>query len=160
MFLGVRQPRRLWLVSTGDYSYGIYLYAFPIQQTVAAQLTQLRYFHFAAALMLTRGFAALSWHIDRLTQSLGLEPPFGVKVDTEGFELEVVKGLGSCWTKVSFIIWEASIRQRFVGSYQISELVTFMLQHDVLMFNVLNAPERHPRYYDILFLPRGSRLFC
>ena len=29
-------PRRSWIVSSGDYSYGMYLYGFVVQQCVAA----------------------------------------------------------------------------------------------------------------------------
>jgi peptidoglycan/LPS O-acetylase OafA/YrhL len=62
-FLGVSKLPRLPLFSKGDYSYGIYLYGFPVQQVVrhllpnAALLVQ-----FAVALLLITVFAALSWH--------------------------------------------------------------------------------------------------
>jgi len=35
VYLGLLNPRRSKIVLSGDYSYGIYLYGFPIQQTVA-----------------------------------------------------------------------------------------------------------------------------
>jgi len=35
-FLGLLNPRKLRVLSTGDYSYGIFLYGFPIQQAVVA----------------------------------------------------------------------------------------------------------------------------
>jgi len=33
-FIGLLKPRKLPLIFAGDYSYGIYLYAYPIQQAV------------------------------------------------------------------------------------------------------------------------------
>jgi len=63
-YLGLLTPRRLAVVSTGDYSYGIYLYAYPIQQSVWFLLPAGRiwFANFAIALIVTGLFAALSWH--------------------------------------------------------------------------------------------------
>lgn len=36
VFLGLTNPRRIAILKTGDYSYGIYLYSIPIQQAVVA----------------------------------------------------------------------------------------------------------------------------
>jgi peptidoglycan/LPS O-acetylase OafA/YrhL len=47
----------------GDLSYGVYIYAFPIQQMVAAVTnTGNPYKLFAVSLVITLGVAALSWH--------------------------------------------------------------------------------------------------
>ena len=63
-YLGSRNPRRLWILGTGDYSYGIYLYAFPIQQTVAwlGPWTHSAAISLAIAFPATAAVAALSWH--------------------------------------------------------------------------------------------------
>ena len=97
--------------------------------------------------------------LDDLLDSIDCVPPIGIKIDTEGYELEVMKGLTKHWDRVQFIICEASIRRRFVDSYQMSELMSFMLEHDFMFFNFLNAANQRPRYYDVLFLPRSSHLF-
>jgi peptidoglycan/LPS O-acetylase OafA/YrhL len=47
----------------GDYSYGIYLYAFPIQQAVAFGLSRVWYVHLPLALAGTLLVAAFSWHV-------------------------------------------------------------------------------------------------
>ncbi|WP_245841369.1 acyltransferase family protein [Paraburkholderia ribeironis] len=65
VFLGLTQPRRHRFVASGDYSYGIFLYGFPIQQTVAAVLGPAAltwYVHFPISLALTLLFAMMSWH--------------------------------------------------------------------------------------------------
>jgi peptidoglycan/LPS O-acetylase OafA/YrhL len=61
--LGVSNLPRLPLFSSGDYSYGIYLYGFPIQQAArtlspAADPVTL----FAMSIVAITLFAALSWH--------------------------------------------------------------------------------------------------
>lgn len=96
--------------------------------------------------------------LDELLDHSDCKPPFGIKIDTEGYELEVLRGLTRHWSSVQFVICEASIRKRFVDSYQISELVSYMLEHDFLLFNFLSPVIERPRYYDVLFVPRESRL--
>jgi peptidoglycan/LPS O-acetylase OafA/YrhL len=66
IFLGVKAlPEFKWL-RTRDYSYGIYLYGFPITQALVASLPRLRG-HGALAFVLasacTIAFAAMSWHL-------------------------------------------------------------------------------------------------
>jgi hypothetical protein len=70
-----------------------------------------------------------------------------------------MRGLTRHWENIQFVICEASIRKRFVDSYQVSELVSYMLEHDFMLFNFLNEVDQRPRYYDILFVPKTSRLF-
>lgn len=96
--------------------------------------------------------------LDMLLGSTGCERPIGIKIDTEGYELEVLKGLRDYWNAVRFIICEASIRRRFVGSYQVSELVAHLWGRGFALFNFLNEPIERPRYYDLLFVPRTSPL--
>ena len=63
-WLGLQQPRKLPLLFTGDYSYGIYLYAYPIQQAVVQMLPDGRvwYVNFAVSMVVVGCFAAFSWH--------------------------------------------------------------------------------------------------
>ncbi|EEA01968.1 acyltransferase 3 [Burkholderia sp. H160] len=65
VYLGLTQPRRYRFIASGDYSYGIFLYGFPIQQTVAALLGPAAltwYVHFPISLTVTLLFATMSWH--------------------------------------------------------------------------------------------------
>jgi peptidoglycan/LPS O-acetylase OafA/YrhL len=61
--LGMSTPPRTFLINTGDYSYGIYLDAFPIQQAYVhlATLPEWR-LNIVFALPITVFFAAFSWH--------------------------------------------------------------------------------------------------
>lgn len=65
VFVGTLNPRKLWPLQTGDYSYGIYLYGSPIQQAVVAALpfTQGRWLlQYPISLVLIIAFAVMSWH--------------------------------------------------------------------------------------------------
>jgi peptidoglycan/LPS O-acetylase OafA/YrhL len=62
-WLGIRNPKRDKIVLSGDYSYGLFLYGFPIQQ-LAESLggwTHSWWMNFAIAYPLTFLFAAFSW---------------------------------------------------------------------------------------------------
>jgi peptidoglycan/LPS O-acetylase OafA/YrhL len=68
----------------GDYSYGIYIYAFPIQQTISSLLHPTSgWLMFAIAMPITSVAAVLSWHwIERpalniKSRFVGAEPPPG-----------------------------------------------------------------------------------
>jgi len=63
-FIGVTKLPTFALLEKGDYSYGIYLYGFPIQQLVVHLLPGLRefYWNILIALPVALGVAMLSWH--------------------------------------------------------------------------------------------------
>ncbi len=64
VYLGLLNPRRLAIMKTGDYSYGIFLYGFPVQQAVAYLGPWAR--HSAVSIGLSLPIVALiaaaSWH--------------------------------------------------------------------------------------------------
>jgi peptidoglycan/LPS O-acetylase OafA/YrhL len=60
----------------GDYSYGVYVYAFPIQQTLVERIPLIEPLPlFALALPATLAVAALSWHFVE-APALGLKSRF------------------------------------------------------------------------------------
>ena len=86
-------------------------------------------------------------------------PRFGVKIDTEGYELEVIKGMVGCFENIDFLICETSIRRLFEGGYQFSDLVSLLRDNGMYFYNFLNHPKSAPRFYDTVFLPRTHPLF-
>ena len=64
VYLGMQNPRRTIIIDSGDYSYGVYLYAAPIQQTVAWGFGPANNWavNVAVALPATVLFALFSWH--------------------------------------------------------------------------------------------------
>jgi hypothetical protein len=66
IFLGVKALPELKWLRTRDYSYGVYLYGFPIIQAILALAPSLRghgILVFALAAACTTAFAAMSWHV-------------------------------------------------------------------------------------------------
>lgn len=65
IWVGMQPRLQSRFFKKGDYSYGLYLYGFVIQQTIAWALPQARvwWILFPAALVLTLGFAIVSWHL-------------------------------------------------------------------------------------------------
>ncbi len=63
--LGVLDPRRLFLLKGADYSYGLYLYGFPIQQMISYLFPDARlwWINVGASLVVASLFAAFSWHV-------------------------------------------------------------------------------------------------
>jgi peptidoglycan/LPS O-acetylase OafA/YrhL len=58
-------PRIQWRAynRVGDYSYGLYVYAFPVQQTIIARVPGLTSVElFAVSFAATLALAAVSWH--------------------------------------------------------------------------------------------------
>lgn len=72
VWLGLLNPKRDPLIRSGDYSYPLYLYSFPIQQTLIAlvPLAHIWWANFLLALPFTFILAAFSWHmIEKPAQS-------------------------------------------------------------------------------------------
>jgi peptidoglycan/LPS O-acetylase OafA/YrhL len=65
IWLGLQNPKKLPVIFGGGYSYGVYLYAFPIQQTWVMILGP--HATFLSVLLLSLAsvllFAAFSWHV-------------------------------------------------------------------------------------------------
>lgn len=65
VWLGLCTPPKAAFLTWGDYSYGIYLYAFPIQQVMTSlEFVQGNWaLHAVISLMVTSIFAVASWHL-------------------------------------------------------------------------------------------------
>jgi len=63
VFLGLLNPRKIGLLRGADYSYGLFLYGYAIQQTLAFLGLRDWYTNLPLALLATCLFAALSWHM-------------------------------------------------------------------------------------------------
>ena len=65
VWLGLCDPPKRRFIFRGDYSYGLYLFGFPIQQVVASFGPALHHWYLNAAIAVPVGLsvAALSWHL-------------------------------------------------------------------------------------------------
>lgn len=64
-YLGLANPQRSSFLSSGDYSYGIFLYGFPIQQTISAMMPSARFWwlNVLICVPIAIAFAVGSWHL-------------------------------------------------------------------------------------------------
>ncbi len=66
VFIGLTALPTNRLIKSGDYSYGIYLYGFPISQTLVASVPALQHNLFGlllSSILCTGLFACVSWHL-------------------------------------------------------------------------------------------------
>jgi FkbM family methyltransferase len=97
--------------------------------------------------------------MDQLIEEVHLTGPFGVKLDTEGYEIEIINGLDRHASQVEFVICEARIREGLQSGSQFSDLVASMRDKGFLFYNFLSGHHRHPVFYEVLFLREGHPLF-
>jgi FkbM family methyltransferase len=81
----------------------------------------------------------------------------GLKIDSEGFELEVLRGGVETLKRCAFVVCESSVLKRFEGSYRLEELIGFMADQGFGVEAVLAAdPDQDGRirFLDLAFVPR------
>jgi len=80
----------------------------------------------------------------------------GLKVDTEGFELEVLEGAPETLDRTDFAILELSLTPRFEGLAPPSRVIALLARHGLELRDILSLPGDgrggpQPRYADALF---------
>jgi FkbM family methyltransferase len=86
--------------------------------------------------------------LDAIVADHHLEPPFGLKIDTEGYEIDVIEGATELLRETQFVIAEVSIADRFVASYSFADFIAIM---DARGFRVCDILRGGARYADIMF---------
>ena len=98
--------------------------------------------------------------VNRLDEIVkGYPSPFGLKIDTEGHELEVLKGAKETLKSCAFCIAETSIKRRFENNYRFSDIIEFMASAGFEVHSFLSGLTRSPRMSDVLFVPYESSRF-
>lgn len=97
--------------------------------------------------------------LDQLFVEQNISGRVGLKIDTEGHEIEIIRGLDKFCDNIEFVICEVSVRDRFFNSYNFSELVEYFHARGFRFYNFMNRPVPQPRFYDVIFLKNGHVLF-
>lgn len=88
-----------------------------------------------------------------------LERPLLLKIDTEGFELNVIRGGEQFLQHTDVVIAEVSIAERFAGSYAFAEFIAAMDERGFAVHDVLRLSYRRDgagaQMADIAFVPRA-----
>ena len=83
-----------------------------------------------------------------------LSAPILLKIDTEGHELEVLRGATELLPRVDWVIAEVSIAPRFAGGYAFEDLLGFLRGQGFGLFAILSSfqgGELGQRFADCLF---------
>jgi FkbM family methyltransferase len=90
--------------------------------------------------------------LDALMQEEGWEGPFGLKIDAEGFEREVVEGATALLEETEFVIAELSLSERFEGSSSSRDFIALLDHRGFTVLDVLDAARvRIGLHADVLF---------
>ncbi|WP_349657580.1 FkbM family methyltransferase [Xanthomonas sp. 10-10] len=78
-----------------------------------------------------------------------------LKIDTEGYELQILRGAVESLRKMTYVMLELSVIERFHGSYTCQELVSFMQQQGFQLHTCLSASvdaQGYCRVVDAVFI--------
>ena len=92
--------------------------------------------------------------LDSIIDSQKLSRPSLLKIDTEGYELNVLLGAKSLIKNVDYIIVEVSILKRFNNSYEFFDIVNYLKSNGFSLHQILTANKDNQglvRYCDLLF---------
>lgn len=102
--------------------------------------------------------------LDSLVDKYQLEPPFLVKIDVQGYELEVMRGLEQHLASVEAIVTETGFwsDRKANGAVPFHELVAFMAERNFVFYDIAGLARR-PRdgalaEADLVFVRKDSKL--
>ncbi|KIQ23896.1 hypothetical protein RT95_19640 [Xanthomonas campestris] len=78
-----------------------------------------------------------------------------LKIDTEGYELQILRGAVESLRSITYVMLELSVIERFHGSYTCTEVVDFMQQNGFLLHTCLSASvdaQGYCRVVDAVFI--------
>jgi FkbM family methyltransferase len=97
--------------------------------------------------------------LDGLLEERNWTPPFGLKLDTEGYEAHVIAGAGSLLGMTQFVIAEVYVSKAFRGSYTFAEFISQMDSHGFPLIDILDgfkpAMNQGMVFLDALFARAG-----
>ena len=105
--------------------------------------------------------------LDNLIVNSKYLDPYGLKIDVEGYEIEVLKGAEKVLDKNVFIILEYPLCKRYQEQHRASEIIKLLSDKGFELFDILDInpkgkntflglPSRH---LDALFVPYNSELY-
>jgi FkbM family methyltransferase len=92
--------------------------------------------------------------LDILLEEHRWRPPFGVKIDAEGYEDRVIRGASRLLEDTQFVIADVSVMRRFDGSYSFAEFIQLMIERGFAVYDVVDGAKFEGgqlEYLDLLF---------
>ena len=93
--------------------------------------------------------------LDSIVQKSNFKGSFGIKIDVEGYELEVIKGAKKTLKNTHFVIVEARHNHKtYHKQYKLSELMILMTKNNFVLTKIFTAK---PFIADLCFQPKKKR---
>jgi FkbM family methyltransferase len=92
--------------------------------------------------------------LDRVVAGTSFPTPFGLKIDAEGSEFDVVLGASETLRHTEFVIAEVSVLPRFEGGYGFSEFISALGARGFEVCDILDigrADSSHVTFVDLVF---------
>lgn len=92
--------------------------------------------------------------LDALIAKHAWQPPFGLKIDTQGSELEIIRGATRFLSQTEFVIAEVNLIDRYPGSYSFAEFIAALDQAGFRVCDILDitrTPTSEVKYVDLVF---------
>jgi len=96
--------------------------------------------------------------LDNIIEGKSFKKPYGLKIDTEGFEYEVILGARKILNDTDFVIAEISVEKRFEDSYTFSDFIQLMDKNNFRLYDIINigrlklSAKKLPKYSNIYFI--------
>ena len=99
--------------------------------------------------------------LDALFAERGWEPPFGLKIDVEGYEDQVVLGAAEVLSHTQFVIAEIQVADRFRHNYTVPGLMELLATHGLVLHDILDGHKAKEsgglHFIDALFIKRRRK---
>lgn len=96
--------------------------------------------------------------LDALLDSESFAPPFGLKIDTEGFELHVIRGAEKLLRDTDFVIAEVSYGDRFENGYSFADFTDEMMRQGFYLHDILKVVGwSQIKFFDAVFKKSAAR---
>ena len=88
--------------------------------------------------------------LDALLDKHDFQAPFGLKIDTEGFEYQVIEGATNFLRDTQFVISEVNVAKVYEGSYSFAEFIEIMAENSFALCDILYTKREGPG--EVLFV--------
>jgi len=92
--------------------------------------------------------------LDALRAERGWKGPFGLKIDAEGYEHQVIEGAAALLQETEFVIAEVSITRPFTGGASFADFIALMDGHGFSVHDLLDGLKRGNggvEFVDVMF---------
>jgi FkbM family methyltransferase len=99
--------------------------------------------------------------LDALIEDGAWAAPFGLKMDAQGAELEVIRGGSRFLARTEFVIAEVNVIDRYPGSYSFAEFIAAMDGQGFQVCDILDiarTPSAEVKYLDLVFRRKALRM--